>query len=478
MSNVAKLPLSKLVLFAMGQFGWSLSSFGVFNLMNYFYMPPESGKVALFPTYIYAGRIFGILTALGVITAVARAFDAVTNPLIANWSDRNTSRLGRRTFFMALSALPVALLSVLAFWPIVPGESGWNAVWLGVVLVAFYFFFVCYTTPYTALISDYGHTLEDKLSLSTAVSVTWAIGFALGQGVFAIQPMVERSSGLSPVRAFQVVMVTYSSVALVCMLVPVLFVRERDYSEMRTSNDNVRDAMKAAFGNRNFVRFVLADLTYWVALTFVQMGMVYYFTTLLHPKDDIQEDKALVSPIMTVMFLMSFLCYLPVNIATKRWGKKRVMLVGFAMFSFVFILIAGMGVAPLPKMMYAYLVAVAAAIPAAILGILPNVVIADVAEADGRQSGSHKAGIFFGARTFMMNLGIALANILFPSFLLLGKDVQNPNGVSLSAVAAFAFCFLGFLLFSRYDEKQVLADLQYKSEKNASTGGPAATGET
>ena len=80
MSNVAKLPLSKLVLFAMGQFGWSLSSFGVFNLMNYFYMPPESGKVALFPTYIYAGRIFGILTALGVITAVARAFDAVTNP--------------------------------------------------------------------------------------------------------------------------------------------------------------------------------------------------------------------------------------------------------------------------------------------------------------------------------------------------------------------------------------------------------------
>ncbi|MBK9266934.1 MAG: MFS transporter [Polyangiaceae bacterium] len=473
MANVAKLPTSKLILFALGQFGWSLSSFGVANLMNYFYMPPESGKVALFPTYIHTGRILGFLTVLGIITAIARTFDAITNPLIANWSDRSTSRLGRRTFFMAFSALPVALLSVLVFLPIAPTESPLNALWLAGVLLAFYFFFVCYTTPYTALLSEYGHTPEEKLSLSTALSVTWALGFALGQGVFAIQPIVEQSLGMSPARAFQFVMAAYSSVSLVCMLLPVLFVKERDYAEPHVSKDNVRQALAAAFSNRNFVRFALADLTYWVALTFIQMGMVFYFTTLLHPKDDIREDTALVTTLMTVMFLASFVCYLPVNIATRRLGKKRVMLVGFAMFSLVFLLVAAMGVVPMPKMIYAYLVAIVAAVPVAIFGILPTVVVADVAEGDGHRSGSHKAAIFFGTRTFVMNLGIALANFLFPSFLLLGKDVQNPFGVRLSAAAAFVFCFLGLLLFSRYDEEEVLADVRNKYEKQDSKGAPA-----
>ncbi len=464
MTTVKSLPRSKVLLFALGQFGWSLCSFGVGNLMNYFYMPPESGNVALFPTFVFTGRILGFLTVLGIITAIARAFDAVTNPLIANWSDRNTSRLGRRTFFMAFSALPFAILSVLVFVPLTSGESALNAFWMAGIMLAFYFFFVCYTTPYTALLSEYGHTPEQRLSLSTAISVTWALGFALGQGVFAIQPMVEKSLGTSPARAFQLVMAGYSAVAVVCMYLPVLFIKERDYAEVRVSKESVREALAATFSNRNFMRFAVADLTYWIALTFVQMGMVFYMTTLLHPNNDMRADTAIVTPLMTVMFLVSFLCYAPVNIATRKLGKKRVMLAGFAMLTFVFCLITAIGLLPLPPMFYAYLIAIAAAVPMAIFGILPGVVVADIAEADGNRTGNHKAAMFFGMRTFTMNLGIAAANFLFPSFLLLGKDVQNPSGVRLSAAAAVVFCLVGFVLFSLYDEKEVLVDLHKKPD--------------
>lgn len=460
MTTVKKLPTSKVILFAMGQFGWSLCSFGVANLMNYFYMPPESGKVALFPTHVYTGRILGFLTVLGIITAIARAFDAITNPFIANWSDRNTSRLGRRSYFMAFSALPVAILSALVFVPLTSGESSVNAFWLAGIMLAFYFFFVCYTTPYTALLSEYGHTPEERLSLSTALSVTWALGFALGQGVFAIQPLVEKGLAVSSERAFQLVMVGYSAVAVVCMYLPVFFIKERDYAETHVSKESVREALAATFSNRDFVRFAIADLTYWIALTFVQMGMVYYMTTLLHPNNDMREDTALVTLLMTTMFLVSFLCYAPVNIAARKLGKKPVMLVGFASLTFVFFLITAVGLLPLPPMYYAYLIAIVAAVPIAIFGILPGVVVADIAEADGNRTGSRKAAMFFGMRTFVMNLGIAVANFLFPSFLLLGKNVENSFGVRLSAAAAVFFCLMGFGLFSRYDEKAVLADLQ------------------
>lgn len=456
MTTVKKLPPLKILWFALGQFGWSLCSFGVGNLMNYFYLPPKSGDTALFPTYIYSGQILGVLTLLGLITAVARGFDAITNPLIASWSDRNTSRLGRRTFFLAFSAVPFALLSVLLFVPLTNSESVLNALWLSGVILAFYFFFVSYTTPFTALLSEYGHTPEERLTLSTALSVTWALGFAIGQQVYGLQAKAAEMFSTTPTRAFQIVMAAYSTVALVCMLLPVLFIKERDYAEAHVAKENVREALASAFKNRNFVRFLSADFMYWVALTFVQMGMVYYVTTLLHPNNDIQKDTELVSPLMTVLFLFSFVCYAPVNIAAKKFGKRPVMLVGFVMFALVFALIAGMGFLPLPVMVYAYLIAILAAIPVAIFGILPGVIIADVAEVDGRQSGSHKAGMFFGTRTFVMNLGIAVANFLFPSFLLLGKEAQNPLGVRLSGIAAVLFSVVGFAMFSRYDEKSIL----------------------
>jgi hypothetical protein len=137
-----------------------------------------------------------------------------------------------------------------------------------------------------------------------------------------------------------------------------------------------------------------------------------------------------------------------------------------------------MGFLPIPVMLYAYLVAILAAVPVAIFGILPGVVISDIAEVDGRQSGSHKAGMFFGTRTFIMNFGIAAANVLFPSLLLLGKEVQNPLGVRLSGAVAVACCCFGFGLFSRYDEKSILAAMSKNAAASPSHGEPVATPES
>lgn len=468
MATVEKLPYSKMVLFALGQFGWSLCSFGVGNLMNYFYMPPESGAVAAFPSFFHQGAVLGFLTVLGVLTAVGRVFDAVTNPLIANWSDRSTARLGRRTSFMAFAALPFAVLSFLLFFPVVPGQSGWNVLWLAVVVLLFYFFFVAYTTPYTTLVSEYGHTPEERLTLSTFISVTWALGFAVGQGVFAFQPMLESALSLTPTRAFQGVMLLFAVVSLGCMLLPVLFVQERRYAEPHVSKESVREALRSTFRNRSFLVFALSDFMYWIALTFIQMGMVYYVTTLLRPKGELREDTAFVTTLMTVLFLSSFVFYAPINILARRFGKKRLMVVGFFLFALTFVAVTLMGLLPVPRVPYAFALAVLASMPVAIFGILPIAVISDIAEADGRRTGSYKAGIFFGTRTFMMNLGISVANFLFPSFLLLGKDVANPLGVRLSSVAAFLFCAVGLGLLLRYDEQAVLRDMQQGAQPGES----------
>ena len=114
-----KLPLWKLIIFSLGQLGWSLASYRVSNLIMYFYMPPEDASAhPIFPSFLFEGAVLGVLTIIGVINFGARAFDAVTNPLLASWSDRSKAKLGRRRFFMAISAVPFALFSVLAFIPL------------------------------------------------------------------------------------------------------------------------------------------------------------------------------------------------------------------------------------------------------------------------------------------------------------------------------------------------------------------------
>ena len=87
----------KMWCFAIGQFGWSLLSALITNWLVYFYQPDADMIAAGQTLFIPQGRvILGIATVIGGIAALGRVFDAVTDPMIANLSDRSTNPRGRR----------------------------------------------------------------------------------------------------------------------------------------------------------------------------------------------------------------------------------------------------------------------------------------------------------------------------------------------------------------------------------------------
>ena len=112
-----KLSTAKVWAFATGQFGWSLMSGLISNWLIYFYQPDETAIAQGQTLFIPQGRvILGVITIIGAITAFGRVFDAVTDPLVASWSDRCTSPKGRRMPFLRWASLPLALATVLTFW--------------------------------------------------------------------------------------------------------------------------------------------------------------------------------------------------------------------------------------------------------------------------------------------------------------------------------------------------------------------------
>ncbi|OWY19342.1 MFS transporter [Sphingobacteriales bacterium UPWRP_1] len=444
-------PLFIKLMYALGQMGWSLGAYGVANLLIYFYMPPQTGQEPVFMPYIYQGAVLGVATIIGLLSFSGRIFDAVTDPLVANWSDRAIVRFGRRRFFMAIGFLPFALFSALIFTPVTPGVSWLNVAWLFVCVLLLYFFMTIYVTPYTALISELGHTPNERLTISTFISVTFALGYGLGTQVFFFQHVLQTQYGLSAETAFKTVMSAFAILSALLMALPVIFVNEERYCISKPSYEPPLAAIRSVFGNRNFRYFAISDLMYWLALTFIQMGIAYYVTILL------QLEAQYGSLVLMGMLGSSFVFYVPTNILARKWGKKRLMVFAFAAFTVIYLLMFFLGKYPLPPIMQIVTLGVLASIPIAIFSILPNAVVADIIESDAAVSGGHKAAIFFAVRSFMMKMGMSVANLLFPSLLLLGNSVQNPTGVRATAAAASVFCLLGWLLFSRYNEKEVLA---------------------
>lgn len=97
-----RLSKKQMWIFALGQLGWSMLG-GIINAwLVTFYLPTKTDIADNGATqFIVPGLIIGgFLTVLGLITALSRVFDAVTDPLIASMSDRSKNKRGRRIPFM------------------------------------------------------------------------------------------------------------------------------------------------------------------------------------------------------------------------------------------------------------------------------------------------------------------------------------------------------------------------------------------
>jgi glycoside/pentoside/hexuronide:cation symporter, GPH family len=450
MDNPTKLPFSIKLAYIAGQAGWSIASFAVMNLLFYFYDANMVDGTLMFPSFLPS------IALLSIIAASGRLLDAITDPLIAGLSDQSTHPWGRRRIFMAVGGLPFVIFSVLAFFPPSAVPAWINFYWLGAMVILFYFCMTIYITPYFALIAELGHNSEERLELSTWIAVAWAVGFLIGNGIYAFQGVLERS-GQSSVHAFQTTVVMFALISLVLIYLPVIFVDENKYCLRRVSKQSIWGAVKSSFQNRNFRVFALADLVYFIALTFIQTGISYYAIQLLG------ESKEWASSFMTVLFLTSFLLYVPIGRLAGKWGKKKTVMLSFMLLIAGSLVMALWGFLPIPGIAMKGLTLVVMVFPISAFGFLLYAIAGDIAEADGIVSGNYKEGLFFGTRTFMSKMGNSITLLIFPFVSHLGGgDMITVGGLRMTLVLASLFLILGMFLFSKYDENEINRILEQK----------------
>ena len=456
-------------IFAIGQLGWSILSGIIANWFVFFYQPSlqelADGQIEFIPQGTFLG-----LTVIGLITACSRIFDAVSDPLIAGKSDRSRHRLGRRIPFMRCAAIPFGLVTVLLFCAPVRAQSPVNTVFLFICAMLFYLCMTCYCTPYNALIPELGRTQNARINLSTFISVTYFFGTAIAYLVPNIAAHFRDSAGYA--GSYRITIGILAIIAVICMLLPAFLIDEQAYADTTPSSTPAFRSLLSTFRNPDFRVFVCSDILYWIGLTLFQTGLPFYITVLLG------LDDAMVFPLFAVMTGLSLLCYPVVNILAKMLGKKKLIAFAFAFFSGTFLATAFAGKALIPPVLQGGIIAALAAVPMSILGILPQAVVADISEADQRKTHESRQGMFYAARTFAFKLGQSAAMLLFTSIAVIGRDTPADEsgyglGYRLTALLAVLLCLLGGLVFLRYNEKRVLAEIgaDHAQDSGAETDG-------
>ena len=462
-----RLTKKEMWIFAIGQLGWSILG-GIINTwLVTFYLPTQSSVEAGAKFYIPTGLVvFGVLTVLGLITFVCRIFDAVTDPWIASLSDRSRNPKGRRIPFMQKAAVPFAVITVLVFFAPVEAVSAVNIVWVLVFLILFYLFMTMYCTPYNALISEFGKTQEDRMFISTAISLTFFFGTLIAYLPFVLAGPLQASLGYA--WSYRVWFIVLSVFALICLLIPCFRLKEKDFVDAQPSESNAVKSLVNTFRNRNFRRFAASDIAYWIGLTLFQTGLPFFV------KVSMQLDEFYTTVFLGGMTILSACFYPFVSRMVQKHGKKKLVIRGFLGLALAYVITALIGVVPgFTGIIPGVLIVLISAFPMALLGIIPQAIVADVAEQDALLTGEKREGMFFAARTFAMKFGQSIAMLVFTSLAVLGTTqdltsndlTASPVGLRIVAVVAVIFCVLGAVILAAYDEKSVMKTISSGSDK-------------
>lgn len=445
------LSRGKKLLFPLGQFGLVLTSYGALKYFSTFYIS-NTAKNA-FPLHLYQGYLFGFFTVAGLIIALSKLTDVAASILSGWLSDKRVLTRGKRTDFMVISAIPLAALSVLIFSPPTASHFQLNSVAILIYTILFFIFLSLYTTPYLALLAEIGKSPRARLQLSMLMSCATAFASLIGHRAFSYVSIVQKMKDLDSANAFRLVMFGYAVISAVCLLIPALFLGDKQEKMSCDMHQVVETSFTASFSavlkDNYFRHFLVSDIMYRLASACIIAGFSYYVTGLL----GLSEEKG--SFLLLVIFFTNLALYVPVYFAVSVFGKRKILFAAFFMFMIFLPAAFFAGMYPFPVEIQGFLFAILLAIPIAIFSVVPHALVADLVVASERKTGILRSGIYFGIHNFAARVAQMLVALVLPLVMSFGLV-----GIRITLVIAAVCSLVGFVFLFGYREKEVAVLLE------------------
>ena len=453
--KVLLLTPARQLLYASGSLAFTMLERLVLLYMPFYYLPPAEYNL---PNLVPDRTYLGLFTILGLALLVGRIFDGFTDPLIASLSDNNRSRLGRRKLFLIIGGLPLALSTFLVFYPPDIGSEAFaNGLWLTLAMVLFYLSFTTYVNPYLALLPELGHTDPLRINLSTMIAFFGITGLVIVTVIFPLVTAGLQEVGYGLRSAYSNAVLIFAAFSALILYTATLGFSEKFHCLPVASQQlGTWQSLRKTYKIRPFRIFLMGEMFLQFAMNLITLGLIYYAVVIF------QREEGFITILAAFAIGGALFCFPFVNLAAKKAGKKRVITAGvlslFLSCLVIFLLSFNAGGIYLSISLAMFALA---GFPLAVLTILINPTIADLARAEYYKTGQHREAMFFGARAIPLKLTIALAGVVFTYLLsAFGKDIAQPLGVQLSILVVAVAGLGSYLCFMRYPEDQVQKELK------------------
>jgi GPH family glycoside/pentoside/hexuronide:cation symporter len=418
-----------LALYGSGAMGASVLLQTILLWLVYFYAPPAGQGTALLPPAL-----------VGFALATGRVINALSNPPVAFWSDRSGTRWGRRRPFIAVGA-PVLAACFTLLWVPPRAPQGALFIYAAGILAGFFFLFSLVMNPYAALLPEITPGGRGR-----AAAASWQAGASLG----GVGVAMIASPWLIQRWGFHAMGLALGAFALLCLWLVGAGVRESAPADppgpAPARPGTFLSEVGAVLRRRGFRIYLLSLALLWLGTSMVNTTIVYVVTVLMGlPREQ-------VGVVLGAAFVCTLAALGPLARVTRRLGTAKALTWTLAATSAIVPLVGAIGLRglPLTPPVQGYLIIVLAAGPLAGLLVLPNVLLADIAEADGTLTGEAREAMFYAVQGLVLNGATALASVLLGLLLSLGYAPGQALGLRLIPPTAGACTLAALVVFRRY----------------------------
>ncbi len=380
------LPVKTKLFYGVSDLGTALPLSAITFFLLYFY----TDVAAVMPA---TGLGLTSATA-GLALFLAKIWDAISDPLMGQISDRTRSRWGRRRPYLLFGALPYTLFFILLFTPpIVAGK--WPT--FAYLLIMFILFFTSSTVvavPYNALLPELSLDSHERTKLMAFRQPFSVAGWVIGSAVLPLL-VVLFSGGM---LGYSNTAILFGAICCVALLTTFYGVKEREGFKTARPLPLV-ESFRQTFSNGPFWIFIAVYTLTSLGYTILSTVLIYYSKYWLGKEE-------LFTPIMAIV-MGCLLLSIPMWVyISGRIGKKETFVIGIIVLisAVLFIFSHPRETGPL-----FYAIMVVAGIGTGAYFLFPYAIMPEIIDLDELKTGTRREGAYFGIYFLIFKIAIALA---------------------------------------------------------------------
>jgi len=308
-----ELTLWQRLTYSVGMYSCAIVTATVMTWLLYFYSPPAN--------MLDQGMVFlGAGLAVGLARLLGSSIDAISNPLVAFWSDRSRHPGGRRIPFIKRGAIPLMLFAILVWFPPVRGNSTVNVVWLAVTLSATWFFFTYVVAPYLALMPELTSNAEERVGLTVVMSYFEAAAMVIAALIVPL--IIEALKGgvqIGPVFIADGFKVTATALAIIGgagFFISVGWIKEKKLPEDKQVTFSLKQSVVECFKNPSFPPYLIAAASAKIAMGVLIICMPFIAVAVLH------KGEGFTAMLMAPLFLSTIIGFAVAQQIVNRLGLR------------------------------------------------------------------------------------------------------------------------------------------------------------